>query len=61
MICNNNFLADMLRICEIKEINMGDAFSKSLSIRFYLLSNSRCCIYSANNNKQDKDVQLSWA
>ena len=32
MICNNNYLADILRVCEIKDLIWYDAFSKSLSI-----------------------------
>ena len=32
MICNNNYLADILRACEIKELIWGHAYSKSLSI-----------------------------
>ena len=33
MIFNNNYLADILMVCEIKDFNLGDAFSKSLSIQ----------------------------
>ena len=33
MICNNNDLADILRVCQDTiGFNLGDAFSKSLSI-----------------------------
>ena len=33
MICNNNFLADILRVCEINEFNLCDVFSKSLYLK----------------------------
>ena len=32
MICNNNYLADILRVYDIKDLIWYDAFSKSLSI-----------------------------
>ena len=32
MICNNIYLADILRVCEIKKKHLGNAFSMSLSI-----------------------------
>ena len=32
MLCNRIYLADILRVCEIKDLISGDAFSKSLSL-----------------------------
>ena len=32
MICHNNYLFDILRVLRNKGFNLGDAFSKSLSI-----------------------------
>ena len=47
MICNNKYLADILRVCEIKKFNLGDAFSKSLSILnvFYSLPPARYMVF----------------
>ena len=54
MICNKNYLADHLRVCEIKGLNLGGAFSKSLRILLTNITSFISGLWTKYANREDK-------